>query len=106
MASACRNSGPECVPGGAVRTSATAARTRGDADPCPAITASRTIPGEFGARASKLLEYLDQRHHGVKLSDADFRRVVLWLDCNSEFLGAYEDAEAQALGELITPRLN
>ena len=72
----------------------------------PASTASRTIPGEFGARASKLLKYLDRRHHGVSLSDEDFRRIVLWLDSNSEFLGAYEDAEAQAMGELITPRLN
>ena len=72
----------------------------------PDATASRTIPGEFGARASKLLEYLDERHHGVGLSDDDFRRVVLWLDCNSDFLGAYEDAEAQARGELVRPLLH
>jgi hypothetical protein len=68
--------------------------------------ASRTIPGEFGARAAKLLEYLDERHHGVKLSEQDFHRIVLWLDCNSEFLGAYEKAEAQAHGELVRPALD
>ena len=66
----------------------------------------RTIPGEFGARAAKLLEYLDERHYGVKLSEEDLHRVVLWLDCNSEFLGAYEKAEAQARGELVRPGLN
>ena len=67
---------------------------------------SRTVPGKFGARASKLLEYLDERHYGVKLSREDFHRIALWLDCNSEFLGAYENAEAQALGELTMPRLD
>jgi len=67
---------------------------------------SRVVPGKFGARAAKLLDYLDQRHYGVNLSDEDRHRIVLWLDCNSEFLGAYEDAEAQARGELVVPRLN
>jgi len=72
----------------------------------PASGPSRTIPGQFGARASKLLEYLDPSHYGVDLSEKDFHRVVLWLDCNSEFLGAYEDAEAQARGQSVTPSLN
>ncbi len=67
---------------------------------------SRTIPGKFGARASRLLDYLDERHHGVKLSDEDFHRMALWLDCNSEFLGAYEEAEAQAHGKLVSSRLD
>ncbi len=67
---------------------------------------SRVVPGKFGARAAKLLDYLDEQHYGVKLSDEDLHRMVLWLDCNSEFLGAYENAEAQARGELVAPRLN
>ena len=68
--------------------------------------AGRTIAGEFGARAAKLLDYLDERHYGVKLPEEDFHRIVLWLDCNSEFLGSYEKAEAQARGELVRPGLN
>ena len=68
--------------------------------------AGRTIAGKFGARAAKLLGYLDERHYGVKLPDEDFHLIVLWLDCNSEFLGAYEKAEAQAHGELVRPGLN
>jgi hydrazine synthase alpha subunit-like protein/F5/8 type C domain-containing protein len=68
--------------------------------------AGRTIAGKFGARAATLMDYLDEGHYGVKLSDEDFHRMILWLDCNSEFLGAYENAEAQARGELVRPALN
>jgi len=32
-------------------------------------------------------------------------RITLWLDCNSEFLGAYENAPAQARGEVVHPEL-
>jgi len=67
---------------------------------------SRTVPGAFGARASTLLEYLDERHYDVKLSDEDYHRVTLWLDCNSEFYGSYENIEAQSRGEVVWPTLN
>ena len=66
---------------------------------------ARTIPGKFGAQGSPLLRYLDERHHGVSLSADDFHRITLWLDCNSEFYGAYENTEAQARGELVHPSL-
>ncbi len=36
--------------------------------------------GKFGARAARLLDYLDTRHYGVELPDEDFHRMVLWLD--------------------------
>ncbi len=67
---------------------------------------SRTIPGKFGARASKLLEYLDQGHYGVQLSEEDFHRITLWLDCNSEFYGSYENTAAQSRGEIVEPTLD
>lgn len=66
---------------------------------------SRTVAGRFGAQASKLLRYLDERHYGVRLSDEDFHRVTLWLDCNSEFFGSYEQTEAQARGAIVFPTL-
>lgn len=66
---------------------------------------SRTIVGQFGARASKLVDYLDQRHYGVRLPDGDFHRLVLWLDCNSEFYGAYENTQAQSRGQIVRPSL-
>ena len=59
----------------------------------------------FGAKAAKLMEYTDSRHYGVKLSDEDRHRLILWLDSNSEFYGSYEDIEAQARGEIVLPSL-
>ncbi len=67
---------------------------------------SRTIPGKFGAKASGLMEYMDERHHGVKLSEEDFHRLTLWLDCNSEFYGSYENTVAQAKGQIVWPTLD
>ena len=67
---------------------------------------SRTIAGEFGARASGLLEFMDEQHYGVKLSDEDFHRLTLWLDCNSEFYGSYENTVAQANGQIVLPTLD
>jgi len=67
---------------------------------------SRTTPGRFGARAAPLLPYLDERHYGVRLSDEEFHRVTLWLDCNSEFYGAYHDVQAQATGAVVRPQLD
>ena len=66
---------------------------------------SRTMAGAFGARASKLFDYLRGHHYDVKLPDEDLYRLALWLDCNSEFFGAYEDTEAQSRGELVIPSL-
>jgi hypothetical protein len=31
------------------------------------------------------------------------RRITLWLDCNSNFYGAYHDLDKQARGEAIMP---
>jgi hypothetical protein len=67
---------------------------------------SRTIAGAFGARVSGLLEFMVERHYGVKLSEEDFHRLTLWLDCNSEFYGSYENTLSQARGEIVYPTLN
>ncbi len=67
---------------------------------------SRTTAGKFGAAASKLLPYLGEAHHGVRLSAEDFHRITLWLDCNSEFFGCYERTEAQSRGEIVRPTLD
>jgi hypothetical protein len=75
---------------------------RGKYDPW---TIPRTTPGQFGALASKLYEILSHEHHGVKLSKEDFHRITLWLDCNSDFFGSYENIEAQARGEIVRPTL-
>ena len=67
---------------------------------------SRTVAGQFGARAAPLLKYLDASHYGVSLSDEDLHRFVLWLDCNSEFFGSYEHTATQAKGKVVLPTLD
>ena len=67
---------------------------------------ARTTAGQFGARASRLLEYLGPEHHAVKLAAEDFHRITLWLDCNSEFYGSYHSADMQARGEIVLPTLD
>jgi len=64
--------------------------------------AYRTLNFKFGARASKLIEMLEKGHHDVKLSEEDFHRLTLWLDCTSMFYGVFEQepGEAQLRGEI------
>lgn len=66
---------------------------------------SRTIAGQFGARASGLIKYLEKEHYGVDLTPDELHRLTLWLDCNSEFYGSYENIQAQARGEIVWPTL-
>ncbi len=67
---------------------------------------SRSIPGGFGALVSPLLPYLTEEHCGKPLSHDDLHRITLWLDCNSEFYGSYENTKAQARGEVVYPTLD
>jgi hypothetical protein len=64
---------------------------------------ARSEAGKIGARASRLLTYLTPAHHEVRLTPEEVRRVTLWLDCNSNFYGAYHDLQAQGEGEIIAP---
>ena len=66
---------------------------------------TRTVPGKFGARASRLFQMLEKGHHKVKLPAEDLYRITLWLDCNSDFYGAYHSTAAQARGEIVRPDL-
>jgi hypothetical protein len=50
----------------------------------------RTRPGQFGARAAKLLPLIEKGHYDVKLTDDEIHRLALWLDCSSMFYGVYE----------------
>ena len=67
----------------------------------------RTIPGRYGARASRLLEILDKGHYDVKLSPEELHRLTLWMDCCSIFYGVYEKegGQAQLRGEIVQPTL-
>jgi len=65
----------------------------------------RTIPGKFGARASRLYALLAKGHYDVKLPPDDLHRLTLWLDCNSDFFGAYENTLEQAEGKIVRPSM-
>jgi len=69
------------------------------------FTVPRTTPGKFGARASKLYQMLAKGHHDLELSPEDLHRITLWLDCNSDFFGAYKHTMEQAAGKIIEPEL-
>ena len=41
----------------------------------------------------------------MKLTGEEFHRLIVWLDSNSDFYGAYENTAAQARGEVVKPRI-
>jgi len=83
----------------------------------PGRTPTRTTPGKFGARASTLLKVIQgqpysspstkklKKHAAVKLSKDDLRRITLWLDCNSNFYGAYVKMQEQVQGKVVMPEI-
>jgi len=67
---------------------------------------SYSLPAQDGARVSKLYQLLAKGHHNLKLSAEEMRRITLWIDCNSNFYGAYTEPEKQAKGEVVKPLLS
>jgi len=63
-----------------------------------------SVPGQIGARVASLYLFLTRGHNNVKLTPEQMRRVTLWLDCNSNFYGAYSDIDKQARGEIVRPK--
>ena len=66
---------------------------------------SRSIAGKVGARASRLWPYLKEGHYDVALSPEEWHRIALWLDCNSNFYGAYEKTKEQGKGKKVMPKV-
>ncbi|MDP6544231.1 MAG: hypothetical protein QGH60_09590 [Phycisphaerae bacterium] len=71
----------------------------------PGRTPTRTVPGQFGARGSKLYAQIKKGHNDLKLTSEELHRITLWLDSNSLFYGAYHDLEAQRKGQRVVPTL-
>lgn len=65
---------------------------------------SYSLPMQEGARVSKLWKKLEAAGAREKLSAEDLRRITLWLDCNSNFYGAYKETEKQARGGVVLPK--
>lgn len=67
---------------------------------------SRTIPGKCGAQASKLFNHLNSSHNAVDLDPEELKKITLWLDCNSNELGAYTKVADQKSGKLVWPKID
>jgi cytochrome c553 len=67
---------------------------------------SYSLPAQDGARVSKLYQLLAKGHHELQLTPEEMRRITLWIDCNSNFYGAYTEPEKQAKGEVVKPLLS
>jgi hypothetical protein len=72
----------------------------------PIVGGSRTTPGKFGARFARLTPFLTAKHYAVKLTPEEYRRITLWLDLNSNELGAYTKVDEQRRGEVVWPELD
>ncbi|MGL4942373.1 MAG: hypothetical protein ACRC46_04195 [Thermoguttaceae bacterium] len=72
-----------------------------------AFTQAKTVPGKFGANASRLWSLIKSEHYNVVLSREELRAVALWLDNNGDFYGVYdkENLEAVRRGETVEPSL-
>jgi hypothetical protein len=65
-----------------------------------------TRPGHGGAVQSPLTAILDDAaHREILLPEADRQRILVWLDANAPFYGAYSESErtAQRRGDSIPP---
>ena len=62
-----------------------------------------SIPGRFGARASRLLDLLLEGHEGVRLEADEIERLVTWMDGNALFYGTFDPSgqARQQRGERI-----
>jgi len=64
----------------------------------------RTEAGNFGFRASKMGQALLSTHRD-RITEEEFRRVVVWIDANSMNMSACHDFDKQMQGEVVWPML-
>ena len=48
---------------------------------------------------------LKRGHHGVRLSEDDWRRLVLFMDASGAYLSHDHDVDAQLQGRVVEPVL-
>lgn len=48
-------------------------------------------PGEYAANTSPLIQLLKAGHHGVELTDEEWRKLYTWIDLNAPFWGTWTD---------------
>ena len=76
------------------------------------VGGSRTTPGRFGAHVSGLVKALKtaKQHKDVKLTKDEWKRIILWLDLNSNEIGWIGNdkskIQAQKEGKALWPSID
>ena len=50
-------------------------------------------------------QLLQDGHYDVSLTDGELHRIIVWLDCNSNYFSAYESEQQQLEGRFVAPWL-
>ena len=66
---------------------------------------SYSEPGKVGARGSKLYAILNAGHHGVQLTQDEWRRLILFMDSNGAYLAHDYEPQMQLEGQVVEPVL-
>ena len=66
----------------------------------------RTKPGWFGALYTGLAGILMDESHRPHLTMEDINRITLWVDANSNELGAYHNVDEQRAGQVVWPTID
>ena len=69
------------------------------------FTPAYTEPGRYLAMNAPLRKMLDAGHHGVKLTQEERDRLILWMDSNGQYIAHDSDPEAQRDGKIVRPVL-
>ena len=60
-------------------------------------------PLSFGSRVSPLMQHLAKGHNGVKLSQAEWRLLCAWIDCNAPYLDEFDKVAVKRVTSGPTP---
>jgi len=60
-------------------------------------------PLSFGSRVSPLMQHLAKGHNDVKLSEAEWRLLCAWIDCNAPYLGDFARVAAKKVASTRKP---
>ena len=64
-----------------------------------------TAPATYLAAAAPLRTMLEKGHHGVKLTEDEWARLILWMDSNGQYIAHDERPADQRDGKVVPPAL-
>ncbi len=90
----------ETVPGGTGVASALPEGERSAPLVAPlSYRVTQITPRSTGSATSQLLEWTDGRHHGIRFSAAEVRRLARWMDFNAPFYDDWESGRVPGSAE-------